>query len=164
HVITGWFARKSKLHVKKLGETGTDHVGKTIATYRVDKPEIAIDGWGDLHVTMALATEVPEVIERLGIGVFISPQRLVQQSDAVILDLVKGELRAAWWAEAKEELSTGGAPLVIGSEITACEENDGPVKGLSFVLPATIESQRVKLLLDTGAQHSDLFSTSLVGQ
>jgi hypothetical protein len=36
HVIAGWFARKLGLPMKKLGDVGTDHVGKTIATYRID--------------------------------------------------------------------------------------------------------------------------------
>ena len=49
-------------------------------------------------------------------------------------------------------------------EARACEETEGPIKGLAYVLPATVESQRVDLLLDTGAQHSDVFTTSLAGQ
>src|SRR5690606_2650081 len=31
HVIAGWFARKLALPMKKLGDIGTDHVGKSIA-------------------------------------------------------------------------------------------------------------------------------------
>ena len=46
----------------------------------------------------------------------------------------------------------------------ACEENDGPIKGLAFVVPAVVETQRTRLLVDTGAQHSDLFTTSDAGQ
>jgi hypothetical protein len=163
HVIAGWLARKLGLGMKKLGDIGTDHVGKTIATFRVEKPEIAIDDWGPLAPTPVLATEVPDVIEKLGIGAFISPQRLVEEGDSVVLDLAKGELRPAWWDEAHYELSASGVPLVIG-EARACEETEGPIKGLAFVLPATVESQRVELLLDTGAQHSDVFTTSLAGQ
>ena len=44
---------------------GTDHVGKAIATYRLDKVEIAIDDWGKLSSSTLLATELPEVIEKL---------------------------------------------------------------------------------------------------
>ena len=163
HVIAGWLARKLGLTMKKLGDVGTDHVGKTIATFRVEKPELAIDDWGPLVPMPVLATDVPEVIEKLGIGAFISPQRLVEEGDSVVLDLAKGELRPAWWDEAHYELSALGVPLVIG-EARACEEIEGPIKGLAYVLPASVESQRVELLLDTGAQHSDVFSTSLAGQ
>src|SRR5688572_14862474 len=138
HVIAGWFARKHGLPMKKLGDIGTDHVGRTIATYRIDKPDMAIEDWGKLSVSTVLATEVPEVIERLGIGAFISPQRLVEEGDSVLLDLTKGELRSAWWDEAFPELPELGAPFVWGADQGhACEENEGPVKGLAFVVPAT---------------------------
>lgn len=163
HVIAGWLARKLGLPMKKLGDVGTDHVGKSIATFRIEKPDLAIDDWGPLAAVPVLATDVPEVIEKLGIGVFISPQRLVEEGDSVVLDLAKGELRPAWWDDARYELSAGGVPLLLG-EARACEETEGPIKGLAYVLPGGIESQRVDLLLDTGAQHSDVFTTSLAGQ
>src|SRR5204863_6935928 len=89
NVIAVWFARKHGMSMKKLGDIGTDHVGRTIATYRIDKPDMAIDYWGKLSMSTVLATEVPEVIEKLGIGAFISPQRLVEEGDSVWLDLTK---------------------------------------------------------------------------
>jgi len=164
HVIAGWLARKLSLSMKKLGDIGTDHVGKSIATYRVDGVEMAIDEWGPLSTKTVLATEVPEVIERLGIGAFISPQRLDEEGDAVVLDLANGELRSAWWDDAHDELSASGTALVQPEHARVCEENDGPVRGLAFVVPATVESQKVHLLVDTGAQHSDVFTTSAAGQ
>ena len=165
HVIAGWLARRLRIPMKKVGDVGTDHVGKTIATYRIDKADITLDGWGALATTTVLATEVPEVIEKLGIGAFISPQRLVEEGDAVILDLAKGEIRSAWFEEAHYELSAKGEPLVLGSDQgRACEESEGPVRGLAYVLPATVEAQRVDLLVDTGAQHSDIFTTSAAGR
>ena len=163
HVIAGWFARKLGLSMKKLGDVGTDHVGKTIATFRIDKPELVIDEWGPLEPMPVLATDVPEMIEKLGIGAFISPQRLVEEGDSVVLDLAKGELRPAWWDDAHDELAAAGVPLVL-VEARACQESEGAIKGLAFVLPATVDSQRVELLVDTGAQHSDVFTTSLAGQ
>lgn len=163
HVIAGWLARKLGLPMKKLGDVGTDHVGKAIATYRIDKADIVVDDWGRLNATTVLATEVPDVIERLGIGVFLSPQRLDEDGDAVLMDLAKGELRAAWWADAREEMGDTGIALVTTPDGHACEENDGPVKGLAFVLPTTIDSENAQLLVDTGAQHSDVFLTSPPG-
>jgi hypothetical protein len=164
HVIAGWFARKLGLPLKKLGDVGTDHVGKSIATYRIDKPDIVIDDWGKLSVSTVLAAEVPDVLQKLGIGAFISPQRLDEEGDAVVLDLANGEIRAAWWDEASSDLAESGATLVHPEDARACEENDGPVKGLAFVVPSTIESHEVRLLVDTGAQHSDVFTSSPAGQ
>ena len=164
HVIAGWLARKLALPMKKLGDIGTDHIGKAIATYRIEKLDMSIDDWGKLSALTALATDVPEVIEKLGIGAFISPQRLDEEGDAVVLDLGKGELRSAWWEEAHDDLAGTGTPLVEPEQSKVCEENDGPVKGLAFVVPAIIESQSVQLLVDTGAQHSDILTSSLAGQ
>jgi hypothetical protein len=164
HVIAGWLARKLGLPMKKLGDIGTDHVGTKIATFRVERPELAIDDWGALAPVPVLATEVPEAIEKLGIGVFISPQRLVEDGDAVLLDLAKGEMRPAWWDETRDALAAGGLPFVLGDQARACEENEGPIKGLSFILPVTVASERAELLVDTGAQYSDVFTTSPAGQ
>jgi hypothetical protein len=164
HVLAGWLARKLALPMKKLGDIGTDHVGKSIATYRIDKLEMTIDDWGPLSATTVLATEVPDVIEKLGIGAFISPQRLDEEGDAVVLDLAKGEIRSAWWDDALYELSATGTSLVQPEHGRACEENDGPVKGLAFVVPSVVDSQKVQLLVDTGAQHSDVFTSSPAGQ
>lgn len=164
HVIAGWFARKIGLPLKKLGDIGTDHVGKSISTFRIDKIDMAIDDWGKLSASTVLATEVPEVIEKLGIGAFISPQRLDDEGDAVVLDLGKGELRSAMWEETAKEMAESGTPVIVPEESKACEENDGPVKGLAFVVPATIDSQKVNLLVDTGAQHSDVFLSTPAGK
>ncbi|MBN9164635.1 MAG: aspartyl protease family protein [Myxococcales bacterium] len=164
HVVAGWLARKLSLPMRKLGDLGSDHVGKSISTYRIDELEMTIDGWGPLSTTTVLATEVPDAFERLGIGAFISPQRLDEEGDAVVVDLAKGELRSAWWDEAHDELSATGTPLVHPDQARACEENDGPVKALAFVVPATLDSHPVQLLVDTGAPYSDVFTTSAAGQ
>jgi predicted aspartyl protease len=166
HVIAGWLARKLGLRMREVGDVGADHVGKAIATFRVENAEMTVDGWGPLAGGEVLATEVPKVIEELGIGAFLSPQRLVEEGDAVVLDLPAGELRAAWFDEARTELAASGAsgaPLVAGDGGRACEDDGGPIKGLSFVVPATIDSHRAELLLDTGAPRSDLFMSSRAG-
>lgn len=164
HVIAGWFARKVKLPMKRLGDIGTDHVGNSIATYRLDKVDIAIDDWGKLSSTTFLATEVPEVIEKLGIGAFISPQRLDEEGDSVVLDLAKGELRSAWFDEQQRAMGESGTPLFEVDSARTCDDSDGPIRGLAYVVPATIEAQKVSLLIDTGAQHSDVFASSTPGR
>lgn len=164
HIITGWLARELGLPMKALGEIGADHVGKAIATYRIDDPKMTIEGWGSLSAGPALATEVPDVIEKLGIGAFVSPQRLDEEGDAVVLDLAGGELRSAWWDEAYAELAERGAPLAAERDVAVCEERDGPVRGLAFVLSAAVDAHRVSLLVDTGAQRSDVFTSTAVGQ
>lgn len=164
HVIAGWFARKKNLALKKLGDVGADHVGRSIATYRVEKTPVTIDGWGTLDGSALLATEVPDVFEKFGIAAFISPQQLREDGDAVVVDLARGELRAAWWDEAHYDLSASGVPLVQGDGVSVCEDTLGTVHGLAFVVPAAVEGQSVQLLVDTGALRSDLFTGSAAGQ
>ena len=164
HVIAGWLARKLKLPMKKLGDIGTDHVGQPIATYRLDKVDIAVDDWGRLSTTTLLATEVPEVIEKLGIGAFISPQRLDEEGDSVVLDLAKNEMRSAWFDEQQRAMSESGTPLLEVDSARTCDDAEGPIRGLAYVVPSMIESQKVSLLLDTGAQHSDVFASSVPGK
>jgi hypothetical protein len=164
HVIAGWLARKLKLPMKKLGDIGTDHVGNPIATYRLEKVDVAVDDWGKLSTGTLLATEVPEVIEKLGIGAFISPQRLDEEGDSVVLDLAKGELRSAWFDEQQKAMSESGTPFLELDSARTCDDSDGPIRGLAYVVPSNIESQKVSLLIDTGAQHSDIFASSTPGQ
>jgi hypothetical protein len=164
HVIAGWLARRLALSMAERGDVGADHAGRSIPSYRVDRPEITIDGWGRLGASTALATEVPEALERLGIGAFISPQRLDEEGDATLVDLAKGELRSAWWDTASRELDRAGAELVRANRGRACEDDDGAVKGLAFVVPAVIEAHEAHLLVDTGAPRSDVFATSEPGR
>lgn len=164
HIVASWFAKKAGLAAKKA-DAGTDHVGKSIPTYRIDKPDITIDEWGALAEGPVLATDVPEVFERLGIAAFLSPQRMVTERESIVLDLARAEMRGAVWDEAHYELSAEGVPMVQGDDWgRTCEETIGAIKVLSFVLPATVGTQRVSLLVDTGAQHSDVFMSSPAGQ
>jgi predicted aspartyl protease len=162
HFIAGHVARKYGIKTKKLREVSTDHVGRTVQTALIEKPALALDEWGDLGLEAVLTIEMPHFIEALGIGGVVSPQRLVAEAGAIVLDLAKGELRSASWEKAKNDLT--GTVLVDDGQAKACEENDGPVKNLSFVVPAMIETQRVKLLIDTGAHYSDVFAGSAAGQ
>ena len=166
HVVAGWLARRLGLPMKKLGDVGSDHVGKAITTWRVEGPAsaLAIDGWGPVAATSLVVTEVPEAIEKMGIGGIVSPQRLADEGDAVLLDLYRGELRAAWWDAAERELGASGTALVAPGKQHACEEPDDTGAGVSYVLPVKVEGHVVSLLLDTGAYRSDVFASSPAGQ
>ena len=98
HVVAGWLARQVGLSLKKLGDLGADHAGRTIATYRVDHPQMTIETRRGQRCSTGrlLATAMPPLIEELGIGAFVSPQRLVESADgAIVLDFPLGEMRAS---------------------------------------------------------------------
>ncbi len=164
HVIAGWLARKVGLPIQRLGDVGTDHVGHTIPTYRVDHPQVAIDGWGSLADGPMLVTDVPEPIEHLGIGAFVSPQSLANGA-AVVLDFPGKEMRLAAYDVAESELANlAQGDLLSPDGGVACEDTESPIKGLAYVIPANIEGQHVTLLIDTGAQRTDLLGSSRAGR
>lgn len=158
HVIAGWLARKAKLDVRNFGERGTDHAGRTFATARVEKPSLAIDGWGALADRPTLVAEVPDDLAQLGIGVVLSPQ-LLGGDNALVLDLARKSMRLLTPAQAEEELGNRGGADPFGA-VDVCEVTDGPVRGLAFVVPVMVDGTRARLLLDTGALHSDLLTSS----
>jgi predicted aspartyl protease len=160
HVIAGWFAKKVGLPMYKLGDVGTDHAGRAIATFRVDHPKLALDDWGELEDGPMLVTEVPAIIEKLGIGAFVSPQKLNEEGDAVVLDLVAHEVRSAWFDDATR--AQGTKLLDAGARV--CEDTQSPIKGLAYVAPANVAGSPAWLLVDTGAQRSDILAGSTPGK
>jgi hypothetical protein len=124
---------------------------------------MSIDEWGALVDGPMLVTEVPPIIEKLGIGAFVSPQRLTEEGDAVVLDLGGAEIRAAWFDEATREGKLPGK-AVIGDGAHACEDTQSPIKGLAYVVPTKVNGLDAQLLVDTGAQRSDILAGSNPGK
>lgn len=89
---------------------------------------------------------------------------LPSEGDATVMALARGELRSTWWDVEESALVAHGFSAVTPERSHACEEDDGPVKGLAFAVPVTIADRDVQLLVDTGAQHSDVFATSTAGK
>lgn len=165
HVIAGWLARKVGFALERLGDVGTDHVGRIIPTYRVEHPRVVLDQWGALADGPMLVTDVPLAIERLGIGAFISPQSLAE-GGAVVVDFPARQMHQAAYEDARRSLETRGASghLLSPDGGVACEDTESPIRGLAYVIPATIDGKSVTLLLDSGAQRTDLLMSSAAGQ
>ena len=163
HVIARWLAKKAKLTMKPLGDVGTDHTGRAVTTYSVEHPSVVIESWGALDDGPMLVTDVPDPIEKLGIGAFISPQWLGAEGEAVVMDMVAKTMSTAPFDDAIRAIDGRGKALVpTGGRI--CEDTGSAIKGLAFVIPATIDGNNVELLLDTGAHRTDLLTTAKVGQ
>ena len=164
HVIASWVARKVGLAMKPLGDVGSDHTGRAVTAYTVEHPGVTIDDWGTLTDGPMLVTDVPEPIARIGIGAFVSPQWLAGAGDAVVLDLTNREMRSAPWEDAVKALEAGPGREVAPNGTRLCEDTASAIKGLAFVLPASIDGHGVDLLVDTGAHRTDLLTTSKVGR
>jgi predicted aspartyl protease len=160
HVIASWVARKAGLSMRPLGEVGSDHTGRAVSAYTVEHPGVSIDDWGALADGPMLVTDVPEPIERIGIGAFISPQWLAAAGDALVLDLANHEMRTAAWDEASQALDARPGEEIAPRGARLCRDDASAIKGLAFVLRASVDGHGVDLLLDTGAHRTDLLSTS----
>jgi predicted aspartyl protease len=163
HVVASWVARKIGMPLRALGEIGSDHAGRPVNAYAAVHPNVAIDGWGSLGDGPVLVTDVPEPIAGIGIGAFISPQSLPREGEGVVLDLARREMHAAPWGEALRGLDARGGPALAPDGARLCEDVTSLIRGLAFVLPANVEGHKVSLLLDTGAHHTDLLTTSRAG-
>jgi predicted aspartyl protease len=161
-VLASWVAKKAGLKLHPLGDVGSDHTGRTVMTYAVDHPDVAIDGWGDLDDGPMLVTNIPVAVERLGIGGFISPQWLAGRGDAIVLDLANERMSRAPFASAVRSVQDRGRELPTHPRV--CDDSESTIKGLAFVVPATIAGQSVNLLVDTGAHKTDLLTSSRAGQ
>jgi predicted aspartyl protease len=165
NIIASWLAHRVGLAMRALGEVGCDHAGRAMTVYTAEHPRATIDDWGVLAGGPMLVTDVPEAYQRIGIGAFVSPQWLAPDADdAVVLDLPNREMRTAPWDDAVKALES-----LPGHEITSrpprvCRDTASAIQGLEFVLPGSIDGHAVDLLLDTGAQRTDLLTTSRVGR
>jgi predicted aspartyl protease len=164
HVIASWVARKVGLLMHPLGDVGSDHTGRAVSAYTVEHPAVAIDGWGPLVDGPMLVTDVPEPIERIGIGAFVSPQWLATAGDGVVLDLPAQQMYTAPWTEAAQMLDARAGAEIAPRGARLCRDDASAIKGLAFVLRASVDGHGVDLLLDTGAHRTDLLSTSPAGK
>jgi predicted aspartyl protease len=160
HVIASWVARKAGFSLRPLGDVGSDHTGRAVSAYTVEHPGVSIDDWGPLADGPMLVTDVPEPIERIGIGAFISPQWLAAAGDALVLDLANREMHTAAWDDASRALEVLPGQEIAPRGVRLCRDDASAIKGLAFVLRASVDGHGVDLLLDTGAHRTDLLSTS----
>jgi hypothetical protein len=157
HAIAGSFARSAGLKLGKYDGDVTDHGNKSLVSYRVEHPDVAIDEWGPMRDAPMLVVEVPAPLDKLGIGAFVAPQRLAETNDdAIVIDLGAGTLRTSRFDDAVRALQ--GARLA--PPVRACRDDGTEIRALSFVVPGRVAGNDALLLVDTGAQKTDLFATS----
>ncbi len=160
HVITAWLARKAGLELRSAGDSGTDHAGRAIKPQRSERPNIRIETWGSLHDQPALVAEVPDTLEKLGIGGFVSPQQLATEDRYIVLDLERAEMRTS----TKDDLPKIQGRVLGRGQPRVCVDDSTPLRSRSFVVKGSIETQDVDLLVDTGAPMSDLLASSVAGK
>jgi predicted aspartyl protease len=163
HVIAGWVAKKVGLTMRPLGDVGSDHAGRAVTAYTVEHPNVVVDEWGPLADGPMLVTDVPEPIARTGIGGFVSPQTLAAADEGLVLDMPGRQMRSAAWDDAVKEVQAHPGRDIAPNGVRLCEDTSSSIRGLLFVLPASVDGHGVDLLLDTGAHRTDLLTTSKAG-
>jgi hypothetical protein len=162
HALSGWLA--GDLHLESTsGTPGKDHVGRDIAMSLIERASIASVGWPMLTDAPLLVADVPDAFRHMNLGGFLAPQFLATGDDRALLDLERAELSVTSRAQAEADLvGRGGRFPIVGSRV--CRSHDAPVPYRAFVLPAYVDEQPVNLLVDTGAERSNVRMGSAAGQ
>lgn len=163
HILAGWLANKAHLELRAVGDGAPRGraSGLVRRVRRAEHPDVALEGWGPIPDRPMLVVEVPEKLEELGIGGFVSPQQLATRDRLVVLDLERGEMRTA---EPREVEALPGRLLGRGPA-RACSDEDFELgQTLAFVVQGSLEAHDVELLVDTGAAMTDLLADSPAGK
>ena len=164
-VLGGWVVREAAVATRRSETLVADHTGRRVPVVEAIDPKLVIRGWGPTAVesgTGVLVAELPDVLERLGIGGLISPQRLPAGGEAVVVNLAGRELIAMEREEASRRYGGRGRALAARGAVHVCAASgsEAPL----FVVDAGVGGQPALLELNTGAADSDLKDTSAAGK
>jgi hypothetical protein len=130
----------------------------------VNASSLSIDGWGALPEHAVVVRELPAVMRAHGIGAILSPQLLAETAtDAVVIDFVNRQLRARPQSSAWSELEDLGAVLTPPGPRKFCPVDTGGVPGLVLGVDGTVDGERARLEIDSGASHTMLHEPSQAG-
>jgi hypothetical protein len=162
HALSEWLATDLALPIGRT-HTGKDHLGREIRISVIDHATIAASAWGMLVDEPLLVAAVPEPFRQLNLGGFLSPQFLAKDDgERVLLDLARGELEVVTREEARKRLETrGGRFPAFGARV--CRATD-TVPYRTFAVPAYVENEAVMLLIDTGAERTNVRLGSPIGK
>jgi hypothetical protein len=172
HVIAHAFVDDARLATVAIRAQGVDHGAGSMPLRGLAHAEAIIPGWGPLEPNLStakdgLAYAVASVHPRfreLGLGAFVSPQRLVTPGHAIVVDLPGSEIVEVPLSHARAALEARGAVALFTGGASACLHGAGPRAGVTWMTDALVEGAHAKLLVDTGAAFGDLFRDSPVGR
>jgi len=147
HLLSETIADKAQLRAGGLA-TLSDHFGDGSKEDALRGAVITAGDWTLSSDKPVLAKRLPEGFPADGL---LSPQSISTSGEALVLDLVHGQLSALPWLEAEAKWGDFGTSLA--DDVVVCEGNGSPI---GFLLPVEIAGQKVNLLLDTGANRSNL--------
>ncbi len=172
HVIARALVDEAGLPTVSLRAQGVDHGAGAMPLRGLAHTAVTIPGFGPLEPALStsregLAFAVASVHPRfheLGLGAFLSPQRLVTASHAIVVDLVHGELLEVPLPQLRATLEATGPLSLFTGNATTCSHGSGPHAGTTWMADALVEGRSARLLVDTGAAFGDLFRDSPIGR
>ncbi len=172
HVVARAFVDDARLPTVAIRAQGVDHGAGAMPLRGLAHGPVHIPGWGPLEPNLstskdgfafAVASVHPRFRE-LGLGAFVSPQRLVTQGHAVMVDLAGSELVEVPLGHVRAALEARGEVALFSGGTSACLHGSGSRAGVTWMTDALVEGAHAKLLVDTGAAFGDLFRDSAVGR
>lgn len=156
HVIAGWLARKLGLQIVESARTTRDGAGRALKISVVEDVGLEVEGLGQIPRRPTMVIDVPK-LESLGIGLVISPQHMVEDGQAAVLDMPHRVL----WREREEcAFSEQRLPGLALPSMRACTDPSVATGYIHYLMPAAINGTQATLLLDTGSAVSFLKSSS----
>lgn len=160
NVLSSWFAEECGLPVTRAPQTSSREAPMLL----VDHPLISIDGLGDIDVSSMIVVEVPAVYEEMGVGGILSPQMLVSESAAVILDLQRDTLSRVPRTRVLDLEGVEGE-FMTRTPIGLCEEHERGMVFRTLLVRASVGGEDAQLVVTDGMARTSLPSRmTTVGQ
>lgn len=172
HVVARTLVDEASLPTVALRAQGVDHGAGAMPLRGLAHTAVTIPGFGPLEPALSTSREglafavaaVHPRFHELGLGAFLSPQRLVTAGHAIVVDLVHGELLEVPVAQLRATLEAVGPLSLFTGTASACTHGSGPHAGTTWITEGLVEGRAARLLVDTGAAFGDLFRDSPVGR
>lgn len=172
HVVAQAVLDKAALPTVALRAQGVDHGAGSMTLRGLGHTAVSIPGFGPLEASLSTARDglafavasVHPRFQELGLGAFVSPQRLVTAGHAIVVDLVHGELLEVPLSQVRPALEAIGPHSLFTTTPTSCTHGTGSRPGTTWMIDALVEGSPARLLVDTGAAFGDLFRDSAIGR
>lgn len=149
HLVARGMTEKPSQNVK-----GKDSANKAVAMRNLAPFNVTLVGLEEVSLQNAVASELPAVFSKLGVGMILSPQALASAERVVVLDFPN----ATFGLMRKQRSNPTAVDLGI------CEYGDEGIQPRALLGNGTVNGIAARLLLDTGASTSHLQASSVAAK
>ena len=140
HLAAGWLVDQLALRTEASAATTIDPSGRTTPLRALADAAFELEGLGAWQDDELMVAELPEVFRQIGIGLILSPQRLVDAGVALVIDFPARTLWREPEARALERLGDDGRRLpepkaCVGAR--SCSSSTRPSRGSRSGSPST---------------------------